>query len=210
LTPAPDWLTFGPTLLLLGGVLLLAYVKIGVVLAVLRRGLGGIPPAALTAVLALLLSWLAMAPLAERCQQAMAALPPAAPQSERLEAGLAPLRAFLSQHTPDRERASLQELVQRLRGAAAPAAPELPTLLVGYALAELRVAFQLAFVLLLPFLLIDLLCSSLLSGLLLPGLSARAVALPFKLLLFVACDGWQLLTRGLLTAYAAAAGGSPP
>lgn len=199
MTAPSDWLVFAPGLLLLGGVLLLAYVKIGVVLAVLRRGLGGIPPAGLTALLALLLSWLAMAPLAERCQQAMAALPAAAPATERVEAGLGPLRTFLAGHTPEREKAAVKDLVARLRGSAP--GPELPGQLVAYALAELRVAFQAAFVLLLPFLLIDLLCASLLGGLLLPGLSARAVALPFKLLLFVACDGWQLLTRGLLTAY---------
>jgi flagellar biosynthetic protein FliP len=218
---AASWLTTAPTLLVLAGllgILLLAYVKLSVVLAVLRRGLGGIPPASLTALLALLLSAFAMAPLAERCQKALMKAPAPAQglSPAQVDAGLLPLREFLSQHTPRRELEAVQELALRLDPASPQLAPPqvgaqltLPSLLVAFSLSELRLAFQIAFVLLLPFLLIDLLCASLLSGLVLPGLPARAVALPFKLLLFVTCDGWQLLLRGLLSGYAAAGGGAP-
>lgn len=214
-TAAPEpasWLPALPLSALLLGVLLLGYIKLSVVLAVLRRGLGGIPPASLLAVLALLLSVFAMTPLHERCQKAMQAAPVDAPVETRLQAGLLPLREFLLRHTPAAEQTAVKELALRIdpRSAATPTEPSLPSLLVAFALSELRAAFQLAFVLLLPFLLIDLLCASLLSGLLLPGLSARAVALPFKLLLFVLCDGWQLLGRGLLTAYGAITGGGSP
>jgi type III secretion protein R len=200
------WLASAATWVLLGGILLLAYIKLSVVLAALRRGLGGVPPATLTALLALLLSGLAMAPLADRSYRAMAAVPTATDSTVRIAAGLLPLRQFLTSHTAPRELAAVKDLVRSLQPATAPAAlTELPTELAAFALGELRLAFQFAFVLLLPFLLIDLLCASLLSGLLLSGLSATAVALPFKLLLFVVCDGWQLLCRGLLAGY----GGSP-
>lgn len=204
------------TLLLLGGVLLLAYFKIGVVLEVLRRGLGGVLPAPVTALLALGLSGLAMTPLFERCQAAMNQVAATAPVAAHLEAGVAPLREFLLYHAGPREQAAVQELTLRMQTAVPPEKNEkaasqtntltLPALLVAFALSELRIAFQIAFLLLLPFLLIDLLSASLLAGLLLPGLSARAVALPFKLLLFVACDGWQVLARGLLYGYGAALG----
>jgi flagellar biosynthesis protein FliP len=200
-------------LALLVGVLLLAYVKISVALAVLRRGLGGdVLPRSLGALLALLLSGLAMAPLAERCHRAMQAVPAGTSTETVLAAGGAPLAEYLRARTPASEKAAIQELRQRL-AARPPAAPtatepprpavfsELAVLLPAFVLAELRVAFQLGFLLLLPFLLIDLLCASLLSGLLLPGLSPRAVALPFKLLLFVLSDGWRLLVRGLLWGY---------
>jgi flagellar biosynthetic protein FliP len=209
LDPAAGWLGAAPLWALFFGVLLLGTIKLGVVLEVLRRGLYGIPPAPVTALLALLLSVFAMMPLHERCQQAMQSVPAAAPVETRLQAGLLPLREFLTRHTPAAERSAVNDLARRLnpRLGAAPGEVSLPSLLVGFALAELRAAFQLSFVLLLPFLLIDLLCASLLSGLLLPGLSARAVALPFKLLLFVLCDGWQLLLRGLLSAYGAVSGG---
>jgi flagellar biosynthetic protein FliP len=209
-----ELLAAGAAFAVLSGVLLLGYIKLSVVLAVLRRGLSGIPPASVTAILALLLSVFAMAPLYDRCQQAMKGAPTSATSAERLEAGLFPLREFLERHTPAREQTVVKDLALRLRAAAGAAAdpadkPTLPALVVAFALSELRAAFQIAFVLLLPFLLIDLICASLVAGLLLPGLSPRAVALPFKLLLFVLCDGWQLLTRGLLSAYGAAAGGGP-
>lgn len=204
-----------PTLLL-AGVVLLAYVKLSVALAVLRRGLGGdVLPRSLCALLALLLSALAMAPLVTRCHRAMVALPAGSPTDVVLAAGTGPLREYLAPRTPAAEKSVVQELRQRLAAQAAPTSPgatapatnkpepeALGLLVPAFVLAELRVAFQLGFLLLLPFLLIDLLCASLLSGLLLPGLSARAVALPFKLLLFVLSDGWRLLVRGLLGGYA--------
>ena len=216
----PAWdaalLSYAP-LLLLAGVLLLAVVKAGVVVTLLRHALGGVPPAPLAALLAVLLSAFAMAPLAERLHSAMsttAAAPGAAQKAagpeQQIEAGLRPLREFLVRHTPSRDLQAVADLAARMRPnvAAAPgAAPTLPALLLAFALAELRTAFLVGFVLLLPFVLIDLLVGSLLSGLALSGLSVQAVALPCKLLLFVACDGWQLLARGLLLAYGGPDGG---
>lgn len=206
-------------LVLLAGLLLLAFLKASVVLALLRQILGGVPPAPVAAVLALLLSAFAMAPLAERAYAAMTTPSPAAAgahssSEEKLEAGLRPLREFLARHTPTRDVMAVADLAARMRPglAAAPGAPpSLSAQLLAFALAELRAAFLLGFVLLLPFVLIDLLVGSLLSGLSLYGLSARSIALPGKLLLFVACDGWHLLSRGLLLAYgdAGAAGGTP-
>lgn len=214
----PELIPFSALLptLLLAGVVLLAYVKLSVALAVLRRGLGGdVLPRSLCALLALLLSALAMAPLLARCHRAMIALPAGSPTDAVLAAGTGPLREYLGPRTPAPEKSVVQELRQRLAAQAAPVSPSatapatakpepepLGLLVPAFVLAELRVAFQLGFLLLLPFLLIDLLCASLLSGLLLPGLPARAVALPFKLLLFVLSDGWRLLVRGLLGGYA--------
>ena len=193
-------------LFLTGLAVALAFVKLSVVLAVLRRGLGGgVPPTAVTALLALLLATLAMAPTAERCQRLIASQPPTSSAQELLQAGGAPLREFLKQHTPAREQQAVLELAQRL----APQTPERPAatldqlavLAPAFALSELRIAFLLGFGLLLPLLLIDLLCAVLLSGLELGALSPRAVALPFKLLLFVLCNGWQLVLRALLLGY---------
>ncbi len=196
-------------LLLLGGLLLLGFLKASVVLALLRQVLGGVPPAPVAAALALLLSAFAMAPLAERSYAAMTAPSPAAasaqPSSEeKLEAGLRPLREFLPRHTPNRDVLAVADLAARMRpglSLSPGTPPSLAAQLLAFALAELRAAFLIGFLLLLPFVLIDLLVGSLLSGLSLSGLSVRSIALPAKLLLFVACDGWQLLSRGLLLAY---------
>src|SRR5690349_19704730 len=95
-----EWLTPSTMMLLLCGVLLLGYFKTGVVLSVLRRGLGGIPPASVTAILALLLSGLIMAPLFVRCYEGVVKVAADTPTMERLESGLLPLREFLKQHTP--------------------------------------------------------------------------------------------------------------
>ena len=201
---------YGP-LVLLACVLLLAVVKAGVVLALLRQALGGIPPAPLAAILAIALSCFAMAPLAERVHSALST--PSSPPSagslavepeKQLEAGLRPLREFRSRHTPPRDVQAVADLSARMRPQLAPAPgtpPTLPALLLAFVLSELRTAFLVGFVLLVPFVLIDLLIGSLLSGLSLAGLSVQALAVPCKLLLFVACDGWQLLVRGLLLAY---------
>jgi type III secretion protein R len=147
-----------------------------------------------------------MAPTAERCQRAVASQPATASADELLQAGSAPLREFLQRHTAAAEQQTALALAVRLAGPAADHAPptldQLSVIAPAFALSELRVAFLLAFVLLLPFLLIDLMCAVLLSGLELGSLSPRAVALPFKLLLFVVCNGWQLLLRGLLLGYA--------
>jgi len=202
--------TYAP-LVLLAAVLLLALVKASVVLALLRQALAGIPPAPLAALLSILLSAFAMAPLAERVHAAMsttakAPIPgrPAVEPEQQLEAGLRPLREFLTRHTPQRELLAVADLSARMRPQTAQTPgtpPSLPALALAFVLSELRSAFLVGFVLLLPFVLIDLLVGTLLAGLALSGLSVRMVALPCKLLLFVACDGWQLLVRGLLLAY---------
>lgn len=194
-------------LLLTAAAVALAFIKISVVLAVLRRGLGGgVPPASVLALLALLLATLAMVPTAERCQAALAGQPTTATAQELIQAGSAPLREFLRRHTPAGEQQAVLALAVRLAPATAerPAATgeQLPVLAAAFALGELRAAFLLGFGLLLPLLLIDLLCAVLLSGLELGSLSPRAVALPFKLLLFVLGNGWQLMLRGLLLGYA--------
>lgn len=201
---SPDLLRSLLPLGLLGLLSLLAYVKVAIVLQVLRRGLGGgVPPLLVTVVLGLTLATLSMSPLCKRSLAALSAAPSSASSSELWQAGTAPLSQFIQEHTPARDRAQLQALTQKLaqkqRTTLEP--DELPVLLAAFLLGELRTAFQLAFVLLLPFLVLDLLAALILSGLQLGGLSVRSVTLPFKLLLFLVCDGFTLLYRGLLLGY---------
>ncbi|MCS6915451.1 MAG: EscR/YscR/HrcR family type III secretion system export apparatus protein [Myxococcales bacterium] len=190
-----------PVLLLLG-ILGAGYLKMGLVLAVLRHALGGILPLGAVALLSLLLSAVVTAPLAERAQRAMAAR---GDPEARLQAGLEPLRNFLRQHAPARERATALEVARRVRPPeerGAVGEEDLSVLAPAFALAELKRACQIGFLLLLPFLVLDLLVAALLQGLGLPGLPAAAVSLPFKLLLLVLSDGWRLLAQGLLLGYA--------
>ena len=180
---------------------LLAYVKVAVVLQVLRRGIGqGVPPLMVTVFLGLSLSALTMLPVVSRSVAQVAAAPDSATSSELWKAGLSPLEQFLMTHTRAADRAQVSALAERAaqKQGATVESSALPVTLAAFLLGELRTAFQLGFVLLLPFLLIDLLVALLLSGLQLHGLPVQTVTLAFKLLLFVVCDGFSLLYRGLL------------
>jgi len=79
-----------------------------------------------------------------------------------------------------------------------PAAQDLTVITPAYLLSELKTAFQIGFMIYLPFLVIDLIVSSILMAMGMMMLSPMVVSLPFKLLLFVLCDGWSLVT-GTLT-----------
>ncbi len=80
-------------------------------------------------------------------------------------------------------------------------ATSIEVLAPAFLIAELKAAFEIGFLLFLPFLVLELVIAVLLSSLGMHALDPRAVALPFKLLLFVAADGWHLLARGLVLAY---------
>ncbi len=202
------WLAFA-ALVPLGAILMSCFVKIVVVLSVLRGAFSrpvAIPASVITA-LALLLTLFVMAPVSEKVWQAAApglARGDAASLAQAAELGREPVREFLASHVPDRERQSFLELARRLRPPVDRAAigdRDLLVLAPAFVIAELRAAFQVGFLLLLPFLVLELVVASLLTALGMHSLDARSVALPFKLLLFVLADGWHLLARGLIESY---------
>lgn len=135
-------------------------------------------------------------------EAALRQLVPAAhhPQLDALARGLAPLRRFLARHAAERDRATFVELATRMGHAAR--ADELRVLAPAFLTTELREAFAIAVLIFIPFLVIDLLVGLGLAALGLATTSPQVVALPFKLLLFVAVDGWRLLIDGLLRGYA--------
>jgi type III secretion protein R len=193
-----------------------SYAKIAVVLGALKSAFGGtdIPGGGVVAALAILLSLYVMAPVGA----AMAAA--AGPELEDLDptapfedlpalgraalAGAEPLRAFLARNAGERERRTFFELAQEAAGDGAAAASsdrDLAVVLPAFLLTELAEAFQLAFLILLPFLVVDLVITNLLLSLGAQALDPRTVSLPFKLLLFVMADGWLLLSRALVSGY---------
>lgn len=183
---------------------LTSFAKIAVVFSALRNALGAgeVPSGVIVTALALALSVYAMAPVAEAVEAQSRALPAerADTLAGLLEAGREPARAFLKRHAGEAET---QMLVELGRERPTPAtADDLAVLWASFALRELKEAFELGFFVYLPFLVVDLLVGHALLALGLPGLSATAVGLPFKLLLFVAADGFLLVTRALLLGYA--------
>ena len=118
---------------------------------------------------------------------------------EAAEHALGPLRAFLGKHAGERDRATFVELAGRMGRKAT--GDELWVLAPAFLTTELREAFAIAVLVFLPFLVIDLLVGLGLAALGLATTSPQVVALPFKLLLFVAVDGWRLLVDSLLRGY---------
>src|SRR5690606_10764205 len=125
-------------------------------------------------------------------------------QSTRLSARvLEPLRLFLRRDGRGTARLHSQELAQELRGGEGPLpdAEALSIVVPAFVVTELGEAFQLGFLIFLPFLVLDMVVANILLALGMQTLSPSQVSLPFKLLLFVAVDGWELLARGLVLGY---------
>ena len=120
---------------------------------------------------------------------------------EAAERGAVPVRAFLIKHAGTDDRAAFAAAATDLRGAPV-ADDELTVLALAFVATELAEAFAIAFLVFLPFLLVDLIVGVALGALGLTTVPTATVALPLKLLLFVAVDGWRLLFVGLIRGYA--------
>lgn len=186
-----------------------SFAKIAVVLSILRSALGtqNVPPNMVLAALAVVLSAYVMAPVAQ--DTAALAEPLFALSSDeirdvnawgpRLSATAEPLRAFLELNAGERELGMFAEL----RGVDLDAAPApLSVAMPAFAITELAEAFQIGFLLFLPFLVLDLLVGSVLLSLGMHMLSPTTVSMPFKLLLFVLINGWIVLSQSLVLGYA--------
>jgi flagellar biosynthetic protein FliP len=119
---------------------------------------------------------------------------------EALDRGVAPLREFMLRQTREDDLRLMFELSKR----APPSSPEEVSLLQltpAFMLNELRVAFQISFVVMLPFLLIDLVVSSVMLALGMLMVPPATITLPLKVLLFVLIDGWALVVRGVVGSF---------
>jgi len=192
-------------------VTLTSFLKISVVLSIARSALGApqVPPTTAVTGLAFVLTAIVMAPVGEASLAAIRAAPTergAASALAALERGVGPLKAFLARHARPDDRAAFLDVAVRLRAstsaAPSPSADDLAVLAPAFVVSELRRAFTLGFLVFVPFLAVDLVVSNVLLALGLTQLSPSSVSLPMKLLLFVAVDGWKLLSRALALSYA--------
>jgi type III secretion protein R len=196
-------------------VTLTSFLKIAVVLSVVRAALGApqVPPSTAVTGLALVLTLSVMAPVAEDCWDAATARPIEPGAAGPLAAGaraVEPLRGFLARLARPDDQEAFLDLARRLRppGRGGEAGPrDLAVLAPAFMVSELRRAFTIGFLVFLPFLVVDLVVANVLLALGLTQLSPTSVALPLKLLLLVAVDGWRLLARGLALGYVGAGAG---
>lgn len=177
-----------------------AFTKISIVLAALRQGLGAdrLLPFGSVLALALVLTAVVMAPVIERCALALElgggveALIDAPLEHGR--ALLGPLWEFLALHADDDEVALFAEL--------SGGRDDDPSVLVpAFLLSELGRGLSLAVMILLPFVVVDLICAQALVLLGLANVPPPVIALPAKLLVFLAADGWHVIVVGLIEGY---------
>lgn len=200
------------TVLLLGAISLIpallltvtAFTRIVIVLGLTRTALNtpGVPPNQVIIGFALFLTLFVMAPtLAEMNTLALQPfLNGEIDFAAAFNAALEPLRAFMFKQTSEADIG----LMVKLSGQALPATPaELPTttLIPAFILSELRTAFLIGFIIFVPFLVIDLVVSAVLTGTGMVMLPPALISLPFKLLLFVVVDGWALITESLVGSF---------
>ncbi|MBN2493182.1 MAG: EscR/YscR/HrcR family type III secretion system export apparatus protein [Deltaproteobacteria bacterium] len=185
-------------------VMLTSFVKIAVVLSIVRSAIGTpqIPPNSVVTGLSLVLSLVVMAPVLSEVGQRLEAEEPAlvsgAPGQMIQAIGIAfePVEAFLRRHTrPEHLRAFAS--FEPDGGQQTSWRALVPAFLVG----QLNDAFRMGFAIFLPFLVLDMLVSSVLLSLGMHMLSPATISLPLKLLLFAAADGWTLIAQSLLGQY---------
>lgn len=191
-------------------VMLTSFSKIVVVLSIVRSALGTqqAPPTMVITGLAAVLSVTVMTPTFEKMYAAgRAGWVDGADATSLLSqsaAVLQPLKDFLVKHGSAEERARFVDMARELRPVEEGelvGEEDLSVIVPAFVITELKEAFIIGFLLFLPFLVLDMLIANVLLALGMQTLSPSQVSLPFKILLFVAVDGWALLSKGLILGY---------
>ena len=188
-----------------------SYLKIVVVISLIRNALGiqSIPPNMVVNALAMILTFYIMAPVCseswEIAKTELANKPAAVHETDAVAKAAEPFRQFMLKHTGDRERAFFVNTAEKLWAKGdEPAAvnPEgFAILIPSFCVSELTKAFQIGFLVYLPFIAIDIIVSNILLAMGMMMVSPVTISLPFKLLLFVMVNGWTLLIQGLVRGY---------
>ena len=191
-------------------VMVTSFTKIVVVLSLLRNALGvqQIPPNVVLNGIALILTVYVMYPVGQRMFAEVGEVEDIATSTENLllaaDRAKEPLREFLLEHSSEREREFFLRTVGRMSVAAddeRPGATDFIIIVPAFTISELTSAFQIGFLIFLPFIVIDLVIANILMAMGMMMLSPTVVSLPFKLLLFVLIEGWAKLAHGLVLSY---------
>lgn len=204
-------LVFATTLMLVPFVVVsvTAFVKISVVLFLVRSALGTqqSPPNLVLYGVTIVLTAYVMSPVFGASFQAVTntGLSFANPSAwqDIYQAGAEPVREFLTRFTTESERVFFLEAAEEMHHGTQTdlAADDLFILAPAFVTAELTRAFEIGVLLYLPFIVIDLVVTNILTAMGMMMVSPMVISLPFKLLLFVSVDGWTRLTHGLVLSY---------
>ena len=193
-------LSFLPAILLM----MTGFTRIVIVLSLLRQALGtqSVPPNQVIVGLSLFLTLFVMGPTLDRVYED-AYVPynnNSLPFEQALQRAEAPMRAFMSKQTRQSDLALFVKLAKLDIATTADSAP-MRVLIPAFVTSELKSAFQIGFMIFIPFLVIDIVVASVLMSLGMMMLSPVLVALPFKLMIFVLADGWNLLMGSLAASF---------
>jgi type III secretion protein R len=198
-------------------IMLTSFVKISVVLSILRNALGTqqVPPNQVITGISLILTIFIMTPVVEKMyeeaghvgdSEAIFSEVSVRTIFEAAKHGREPLRAFLERHAHERDRKMFFDLARRMavKNGNSPDAigvSDFRTVIPAFVTSQLTEAFQIGFLLFIPFLVIDMVVANILQAMGMFMLSPAMISLPFKLLLFVLVDGWVLLIQNLVLSY---------
>jgi len=186
-------------------ILVTSFTRIIIVLSFLRQALGTqqMPPSQILIGLALFLTFFIMAPIFEQINDT--ALQPflseKLSQGDALTKAIGPLRQFMLKQTRKKDMAMFMNIAKLDK----PESPEeIPThvIIPAFIISELRIAFQIGFMVYIPFLVIDMVVASVLMSMGMLMLPPIMISLPFKLMLFVLVDGWYLLVGSIVKGFA--------
>ena len=193
-------LSLAPSIL----VMTTAFIRIVVVLGFLRNALStqNVPPNQVVVALSLFLTFYIMAPYWSEANEngIQPYLAGRITQEEALKNTVAPLREFMFKQTRESDLALFVNLSQAER----PNSPEdvsTFTLIPAYVISELKTAFQIGFMVYIPFIVIDMIVASTLMSMGMMMLPPTMISLPFKILLIVMVDGWHLLIQSLIMSF---------
>lgn len=185
-------------------ILTTSFTRTVIVLSFIRNALGTnqVPPNQVLIGLALFLTVFIMAPSFSSVysEALLPYLEGELPLEEMWSRGLEPIRGFMLQHTREKDL----EMFLNMRGNERPETSDdvdTLSLIPAFVISELKTAFQLGFVIFIPFLVIDMVVASTLMGMGMMMLPPVMISLPFKILLFVLVDGWHLVVQSLLVSF---------
>jgi flagellar biosynthesis protein FliP len=185
-------------------VLMTSFTRIIVVLGFVRNALGTqqMPPNQVLIGLALFMTFFIMGPTFSTLNKE--ALQPfmdgKMTQEEAFDAASTPLKEFMTKHTREKDLALFLDYAEMERPKEFKDIP-LTALVPAFAISELKTAFQMGFIIFIPFLVIDMIVASVLMSMGMMMLPPVMISLPFKILLFILVDGWYLIVKSLLVSF---------
>ena len=180
-----------------------SFLRFVIVFSMLKTAMGTqqVPPSIVIIGLSIILTFFTMGPTFQKMYD-MGSVPYQKNQNifAAIDEGPKPLKEFMMKQTRESELSFFIELSKK-RPPASPDEITIWEVAPAYIISELKTAFEIGFVIFVPFIVLDLVVANILLALGMFMLSPTIISLPFKLLIFIAVDGWALIVQGLVTSY---------